>query len=264
MRSVLASLCLVVVLVCLPLTVQTTQATATACLPQLSWGNYFNGIGVSAGDSVFVEAQATLEGQNIGLCGPGSYSGTGVWVALVARPPYDIVQIGMWRTPWAYGGQMRYFYAAGRMATSEMTEISPGVHDLGPADLSRSHPFRVRVVETDWTGARFDRVQFYIDGAMVATVPLVEFPWVRHATSAHFYGESWNKGDSIGGNVSNPFTFSKARVRVQGGLSVAAFRGWIGYAELRGHWRLRITSSTSLNIWTVWGDVLNQQPLVGR
>lgn len=184
-------------------------------------------------DRTLVEVQATITQPTCTFVSHNSWCAA--WVALEAGgvPPWNIVQVGYVIFPPLWGRSVRYFWAAGDAPSGR----GPFVVDLGPAQPG-AHNFRIRVVTTDWTGRTYDRVQLYIDGRLVATSPIAATPWVRTTRSASWQCELAARGDRCA------VTFSKARIRVEGGYSVAAFRGWVGYHE-RG---LRIMSTTTVRV----------------
>lgn len=185
-------------------------------------------------DRTLVEVQATITSPTCTFVSRNSWCAA--WVALEngGIPPWNIVQVGYIIFPPIWGRQVHYFWAAGDAASGR----APYAQDLGPA-APGAHHFRVRVVTTDWTGRTYDRVQLYIDGRLVATSPLSATPWVEVVNSASWQCELAVHGDRCA------VTFTRARIRVEGGSSVAAFRGWVGYRE-RG---LAITSTTALRVF---------------
>lgn len=193
----------------------------------------FRGVGRDT-EGTLVEAQATITQPICTFVSRNSWCAA--WVALEngGIPPWNIVQVGYIIFPPIWGRQVHYFWAAGDAASGR----APYAQDLGPA-APGAHHFRVRVVTTDVHGRTYDRVQLYIDGRLVATSPISVTPWLEVVNSASWQCELAVHGDRCA------VTFSKARIRVEGGYSVAAFRGWVGYRE-RG---LAITSTTSLRVF---------------
>lgn len=186
-------------------------------------------------ERTLVEVQATITQPVCSFMTPDSWCAA--WVALEngGTPPWNIVQVGYIIFPPIWGQQVRYFWAAGNAST----RLAPYAQDLGPA-APGAHHFRVRVVTTDWTGRIFNRVQFYIDGRLVAVSPISATPWVEVVNSA-----SWQCERSIYAD-SCAVSFTGARIRLEGGNSIVAFpRSWVGYRE-RG---LRISSTTTLRVW---------------
>ncbi len=184
-------------------------------------------------DRTLVEVQATITSPTCTFVSRNSWCAA--WVALEngGIPPWNIVQVGYIIFPPIWGRQVHYFWAAGDAASGR----APYAQDLGPA-APGAHHFRVRVVTT-YAGRTYDRVQMYIDGRLVATSPLAATPWVEVVNSASWQCELAVHGDRCA------VTFTRARIRVEGGSSVAAFRGWVGYRE-RG---LAITSTTTLRVF---------------
>lgn len=218
-RRLLATLALLLVL---PLVLAgDTAANHRACAGTLS--NYFNGVVMPR---PYTDVSATLDSQKLDLCA-GGLGLNSTWIALQGQPPYDIVQIGMWRSDHGSSGELRHFWAWGRMPAT-----LPSILDLGPVDTSRPHRYRIAVVERDVHGDLFNRVQLYIDGELVATVSLDEVPWLRGGGDIALMAEGWNRGDSLGGTRADPYVFANILGRRPGGSATAIFsRRMAGYRE---------------------------------
>lgn len=197
-------------------------------------------------------AQAVLDSQTLNQCtSPGLFeiSGSFAFVNVEADAFNDIVQIGVGVCRWpglSCSSEMRVYWAWGRTSSSPgcsgYSSRGPTIDYIQMHD-GHSHTYKV------WHSANKWRV--YIDGVEKKWVDESEICWTP--TSASFFGESFDYGDSIGGESTNHYTFSGAKyANAEGGaFSSTSFASPCNYgAGAPVIYKCSVTSGTSFDIWT--------------
>jgi hypothetical protein len=147
-----------------------------------------------------VSAEARIEGQAPLLCiNPDGTSGSFTWVGVqVSSSSRSIYQMGVAKCIAPLGictGGYRIFYAWGRDngVGSCTSNVDPHPLDLGPAP-SGLHTYSVVRTAT--------QIQFKLDSSVLQTIALSSVScWTANA--AVWVGESWDRGDQVGGNVGD-------------------------------------------------------------
>jgi hypothetical protein len=204
------------------------------------WG-YRHFSGVARGTSrPAVEVQATITQPECSFASPDSWCAA--WIGLSSDGGgYNIVQIGYIVFPPIWHHEVHYFVAWG----DQPSRVAPQAQDLGLATPG-PHNFRIRVVYRDWTGREFNRVQYYVDGSLVATSPIDATPWVRTTTTVAWLCETAVPGDTCQAR------WWGMRYRELDGPSVRAFspRDWLWrLTERSGAQCQRVTGTTTMALW---------------
>lgn len=129
------------------------------------------------------------------------------WVSISTFEPNSIVQIGTAKCDVANStvcnGVFRLFYAWGRDQNSPgcgaFQNVPPAIRSLGAAP-SGTNTYTVRRTTTE--------IQFLLNGATKTTIGVGNICWT--GDGAEWKGETWDKGDQMGGTVGDKQNFTNA------------------------------------------------------